>query len=329
MGLETAIGVGLLSTFSGIAQSKGAARDARNAAKLGQRSYLGEMMSALDAQEAVYKRLPGLERTYQPIMQSLQRDTLMGQMGVMGDLYNDASSRSAGIARNALNQFAPAYETAGRIGQSQFYRNLGTTSSRMISDIERRAASELALGGQLSPDEIIRSQQATRAALGARGLQMGNQAVASEVLNEYGLSRQREAERIAAAQNAISLRTGANAMAYQQYGQPLAAMVGQVSPTSLIGMATQYNAGLGSQLFQQESDYNASIYGSNANVNVQSALAAAQAKAGMAQGLMSMGGQLASAGMSYAGATNAANIEAKGKVNAAALAGGKPLPYTL
>lgn len=317
----TMLAMSLASTAAGAAQSRSAAKQAAAAGKKGQRSYLGETMGALDVQEKILQRIPGLERKYQPEMQALQRDTLMGQMGIMDQTLNKAIMGSTQLGNRLLDEYSPTLLKAMEQGRTEYYKSMGS-STEIMNEMEKRALEGIRTGRGLSEEDKMYAEQAARTASAARGMQMGNQGIANEVLMNYNIANQRERQRLGDAQTAISNRMQLNSAGLQAYGTPLSTLVSQTNPLSYLGLAQQMNAGLGSQLFQPESEYNANVMGSNANVNVQSALAAAQAKAGMAQGLMSLGGQLASAGMGYAGATKAANIEAAGRVDAARISAG-------
>lgn len=61
--------------------------------------------------------------------------------------------------------------------------------------LEQQARDELALGGDLTPAELRAAQQASRSALSARGLALGPNAVADEVLSTDFARRQRQNER--------------------------------------------------------------------------------------------------------------------------------------
>jgi hypothetical protein len=65
----------------------------------------------------------------------------------------------------------------------------------LLQELNRQARAELALGGDLSAQEERDAQQAARAAFAARGMAIGNPAVAAEILNRDQYSRQRLGER--------------------------------------------------------------------------------------------------------------------------------------
>jgi hypothetical protein len=65
----------------------------------------------------------------------------------------------------------------------------------VLSRLEQMAQEDLTLGGSLTGQEERDAQQSARGAFAARGMAMGNPAVAAEVLNRDAYSRQRLGER--------------------------------------------------------------------------------------------------------------------------------------
>ena len=62
-------------------------------------------------------------------------------------------------------------------------------------ELQRQATSELQLGRSLTPEQERQATQAARAGMSARGLGVGNSALAAEILNRDAYASQREAER--------------------------------------------------------------------------------------------------------------------------------------
>ncbi len=79
---------------------------------------------------------------------------------------------------------AGAETAAGQVGTPYF--------SRLFGQLENQASDELALGGQLSPDEIREATQGSRAAWQARGLEGSAPSAFGEVLNRINFSNQRK-----------------------------------------------------------------------------------------------------------------------------------------
>jgi hypothetical protein len=75
----------------------------------------------------------------------------------------------------------------------------------LLRQLDQQAQADLALGGSLSAQEERDAQQSARAAFAARGMAMGNPAVAAEILNRDQYSRQRLGERRQFAQGITGL----------------------------------------------------------------------------------------------------------------------------
>jgi len=105
------------------------------------------------------------------------------------------------------NFYSPMVGTASDIDRAQVDRNdigLATATQRLAESggpsalqrtLEQQAMEGLALGRNLSPEDIRNAQQSAREAYSARNLVNTNAAVATEVLNREALGRQREKER--------------------------------------------------------------------------------------------------------------------------------------
>jgi hypothetical protein len=102
-------------------------------------------------------------------------------------------------ATEQLIDAADSPETLGRIGN--YVEDLGYEAARDLdgTDIERelgaQALRDLQLGRALTPEQQRQATQAARAGMSARGLGVGNAAIAAEILNRDAYASQREAER--------------------------------------------------------------------------------------------------------------------------------------
>ena len=257
------------------------------------RSYLGEMQDALRSQGKIQGDLLDLERQYTPQWQQLQQETLSGQMGTLNTLYGQAGQYSQGLQSAYLGMQAPLYGQVGEASRNAYQQTLDPTTAGLYSTMASQAASGLADGRNLSEQEMRMSQGNARAAMAARGMQFGNQAIAAEVLNSYNLSNAREDRARQFATNMYGIGQQNATQAMQMYGQPLMNQMNTVSPTALLGSAGQMSAGLGAKLFQPESQYNAGVYGANQSNETQTRLANAQAQQGWASGMTSMLGNMA------------------------------------
>lgn len=260
-----------------------------------QRSYIGEMQDALRSQKNIQSDLLALETQYTPLWQQQQQSALSGQLGTLGALYGQAGGVSAGLQNAYLGLQAPLMGQVGQAARTAYQQTLDPTTAGLYSTMTNQAATGLASGRNLTEQEMQLAQQSARAAMAARGLQFGNQAVAAEVLNSYNLANAREDRARQYAGQVYGIGQQNATQAYQMYGQPMLNQMNTVSPTALIGTAGGMYAGLGAKLFQPESQYNAGIYGANQSNETQARLANQQAKAGWSSGLMSMVGSLGGA----------------------------------
>lgn len=258
------------------------------------RSYLGEMQSALAGQSSIQGQLLDLERQYTPQYQDLQRTTLQGQMGTLGSLYRDAGSLSSGLQSDYLGMQAPIYGQVGEASMAAYQQSLDPATRGLYSSMMQSAQADLNAGREMTPQMQQMAQQSARQAMAARGLS-GNQAVAQEVMNSYQMQNAREDRARQYAGGMYNAGVGQTQAAMGLYGNPLMTQLNAVSPTALLGTAGQMAQGLGTKIFQPESQYNAALQSSNQGVATQIASANAQAQAGWASGMMGMAGSLGGA----------------------------------
>lgn len=136
--------------------------------------------------------------------------------------------------------------------------------SELQRTLEQQAMQGLAMGRNLSPEDVRNSQQSAREAFAARGLINTNAAVAAEVLNREALGRQREQERQAYAgqveqagyaqrqqgfQNAIGLSD-----AYRGYGSLGLQAASQNAQNQMQGNQFGLNASLANLSAQQQAN---------------------------------------------------------------------------
>jgi hypothetical protein len=260
-----------------------------------QRSYLGEKQDALRSQGQIQGSLLDLERQYTPQWQQLQQETLMGQMGNLNALYGQAGQYSQGLQNAYLGMQAPIYGQVGQAARNAYEQTLDPTTAGLYNSMASSAASGMANGRNLSDQETQMAQGQARAAMAARGMQFGNQAIAAEVLGSYNLSNQREDRARQYAGQVYGIGQNNAAQAMQMYGQPLMSQMNAINPTALLGSAGQMSAGLGAKLFTPESGYMAGVYGANQSNTTQTQLGNQQAQAGWGSGMMSMAGNLGGA----------------------------------
>jgi hypothetical protein len=262
------------------------------------RSYLGEMQSALSSQEQVQDDLLRLEGQYTPRYQDLQKQTMMGQMGNLQSIYGEAIPQSVALQSQYAQAQAPVFGQVGQMASQAYQQTLDPTTQGLAARMQQSAMEDLSAGRNLTPQQQQLAQQSARQAMAARGLS-GNQAIGQEVLNTYQMQNARE-DRARQYANTVyqgGLQHAQNAMAL--YGSPLLSnMTTTLSPYSMIAQSQQMNEGLGAKLFNPESQYNADIYGANQSNLAQSRMAQANIIAGQSAGMTNMMGQLGSAYLS-------------------------------
>lgn len=259
------------------------------------RHYLGEMQDALKSQEAIQPDLLRLEGQYTPQYQALQQQTLMGQMGVLGGLYNQANPLSGALQAQFAGSQMPLYNAIGQMSKGAYQQGLGEQTMGLYDTMQRQAQAGLDAGYGLTPDMQRQAQQSARAAMTARGLAGGNQGIAQEVLNSYALGNQRYQQSLQNAQGAYGLGASQFASGMSNYGTPLMAQLAPLTSTSLIGTAGSMSNSLGTKIFQPESQYLAGVYGGNVANQMNTQMANAQAQAGWSSGMMGLAGSLGGA----------------------------------
>lgn len=253
--------------------------------------------------------------------------------------------------KRATDQLIAAEDQVTQLGRiGDYTEQLGYTAARDLEgtdierELQRQATSELALGRSLTPEQERQATQQARAGMSARGLGVGNAALAAEILNRDAYASQREADRRNFAgstnqmlvgnrqnrigmvgnilgqsantrQNQANLRTalaGAN-LTVDPYARALAPGAGMGSTTlgqsgQMIGN-TYSNA---TQMAGNVASFNANMLDSRYNSfqNNQAALRGAgiQAGASAQSGMMGMMGSLGGGGMAAAGSIGSAMI---------------------
>jgi hypothetical protein len=124
------------------------------------------------------------------------------QLGTIGKLSDGLSANKNAYTRRATDQLIAAEDQATQLGRiGDYTEQLGYTAAQDLegTDIERELGSQalrdLQLGRALSPEQERQAAQQARAGMSARGLGVGNAALAAEILNRDSYASQREAER--------------------------------------------------------------------------------------------------------------------------------------
>jgi hypothetical protein len=124
------------------------------------------------------------------------------QLGTIGKLSDSLSGNNNAYTRRATDQLIAAEDQVNQLGRiGDYTEQLGYTAAQDLegTDIERELGSQalrdLQLGRALSPEQERQAAQQARAGMSARGLGVGNAALAAEILNRDAYASQREADR--------------------------------------------------------------------------------------------------------------------------------------
>ena len=253
-------------------------------------------MDAMSAQEAIQPRLLALERQYTPLYQQLQNENQVRGMQYMQDAYAQSIPRSAQLTQQYAEAMQPALAGIGTSARNAYNATLDPSVSGLMGTLGQQATADLERGTALSPEEQKQSEQAARMAMAARGLS-GNQAVAQEVLNNYNLgqARQNQARQFAGSVYGMGQQSAQQAMS--MYGNTMLGAAQNFSPAAMYGTTANMNQGLGAQIFQPESQYNAQIVTANRKEAMDAQIANAQSSNAMRSGLMGMVGAIGGAAM--------------------------------
>ena len=232
-----------------------------------------------------------IERLY-PKMTGLQMQTARQ---IAGELDNEYLARTRGVIGEELTA--------------------ASAPSNIEATLMRDAEAELALGRQLSPEEMRNATQSARAAMAARGMATGNAAVGAEILNRDAFAQQRLDQRRQFALGANQLD-----LARRQRRLGLAIGYGDLDPyaralnpafqvgSATMGQGTQLIGQTFSNALQQSGNvetFNVNMAASNRNaiLNNNAALQSAGMQAGAASqaGTMGMVGSGVGAAIGIAG----------------------------
>lgn len=124
------------------------------------------------------------------------------QLGTVSRISDSLSGNNNAFTRRATDQLIAAEDQANQLGRiGDYTEQLGYQAAGDLqgTDIERelqaQAMRDLQLGRSLTPEQERQATQQARAGMSARGLGVGNAALAAEILNRDAYSSQREAER--------------------------------------------------------------------------------------------------------------------------------------
>jgi hypothetical protein len=258
------------------------------------RDYKQEMLDAMSAQEAIQPRLLALEQQYTPLYQKLQNENQIRGMQYMQDAYNQFIPRSAELSQQYANAMQPAFASIGTSARNAYNATLDPSVSGLMGTLGQQATADLARGTALSPEEQQIANQSARMAMAARGLS-GNQAVAQEVLNNYNLGRARQNEARQFAGSVYNLGQGAAQQAMGMYGSSMINAAQNFSPAAMYGNVANMSQGLGAQIFQPESQYNAQLITANRKEAMDAQIANAQSSSALTGGILKAVGTIGGA----------------------------------
>lgn len=248
----------------------------------------------MNAQAAVQPRLLELERQYAPQWQQLQSENQIRGMQLMQDAYGQSIPRSAELSQQYAEAMQPAFAGIGTSARNAYNATLDPSVSGLMGALGQQATADLARGTALSPEEQQIANQSARMAMAARGLS-GNQAVAQEVLNNYNLGQARQNAARQFAGSVYGMGQGAAQQAMGMYGNNMLNAAQAYSPAAMYGSVAQMNQGLGAQLFQPESQYNASLITANRKEAMDAQIANAQSSNGLMSGVLGAVGTIGGA----------------------------------
>lgn len=202
---------------------------------------------------------------------------LSSQGAALGNLFGDVAPGYA-----AMNRQTSAIESDLQDAQA---RGLNNNNNALFATLQQQAQDDLALGGQLSEEEMRAAAQSARAGAAARGMATGNGSLFAEALNRDRFATARQGERRTFANNVIG--TGLN-MGQQQLanrGMLLNYANAQLSPimTASYGnrSGVSLNAPSGSMAFAPRIQSGGDLYSTQLNAQTAAANSSANNRAAM------------------------------------------------
>jgi hypothetical protein len=255
------------------------------------RDYAQEMKDALNAQIELQPKLLASEKEYQPQYQLLQQQMMDKQLQFQGESYAKYMPQAAALSSQYANVMAPVYGQIGEQSMQAYRQGLGSATMGLYDIMNKQAMEGLQAGSGLTAQMTQQSQQAARAAMAARGL-TGNQAVAQEVLGGYnmGLAREDRARQYAGQMYTQGQQNFQQAMG--TYGNQMLSQANAYAPANMYGTAYNMSQGLGAQIFQPESQYNAQLITANRKEAMDAQIANAQSSSALTSGLLGATGSI-------------------------------------
>ena len=224
--------------------------------------------------------------------------------GLMDILEKDIMP-SMSRSENASNYAAREADIVSveRLGlrASEAYLNADPRTKGLIEELNRQAMANLtaAGSGQLTDAQQRLAVQTARAGSSARGMAMGNQGLAQEVLSTYQLAENRRESAYKNAGAVLGLNKATTA-------DPFQAVLGRASGAFQAGIGQQQFASgmasnVGPKTFSPESQYAADLQASNSQTAAAYAAARSQVQSGIYSAVGSAAGGMMSGGLSLGG----------------------------
>ena len=258
------------------------------------RDYYKEMMDTIRAQVDSAPKILAAERELTPQFQQLQYEQMTGQAKNLQQFYSEQMTPFAKLGGQYADVASRYTMTPIAQGSRSAYE-AGLNGGADLQNLMRsQALGDLNAGMSLTPEMQRQAEQQSRASMSARGLAMGNQGIASEILGSYNMGMQRQDRARQYATTVLGNDMNMSGAGFQQYGQPMMNNIMQgYSPTSVANNALGMNQNLGGSYIQPESQYAANIYQGNYNAQLQANVATASNNATMIGGAMAMVGGIA------------------------------------
>ena len=254
--------------------------------------YQNEMQGAVNAQASVLPQAAAAELQMAPGMQYAQNQLYASQAQSNLGLYGTLGSMSQGMQQREMQSQVNMLGAASQQASNAYMSSMPSWAAGAANAYGNYAMQQMSLGTSLSQEDQTYATQNARAAFGARGMQLGNQAIGGEILNNYQLGQQRLRERMGYAQTAFGMGQQIQQAGYQQYVQPAYQQSQLYSTAGMLAGAQSGLQSLGPQFLTPESQYLANIRSNDvAQQNAQMA-ASATRSAGLASGLGAMAGGL-------------------------------------
>lgn len=215
------------------------------------------------------------------------RDLMRGSEGQPGLLELYERDIMPGLARADVAGLNVTREgdiaAVERLGQraTEAFRQANPEQAALMAELNRQAQQELAAGASLPPAMARELEQQVRGAQAARGMGFGVSDISQEALVKGLQAEQLQRRRQAFAQQMVGLNAATAADPFMAIlGRPgVGVAAGQSLAAQGQGMAPQ-------QVFNPESAYAGSLAAGNYNAALNASIASANARAGVASGVM-------------------------------------------